>query len=62
MTRKSGYYLVKHEGVWDIAFYFELFKNRMVWMFCGREDDYSDSDMDKINETRILAPDGVSDE
>jgi len=30
-------------------------------MFCGSEDDYSDSDMDEINETRILAPDEVSD-
>ena len=59
VARQGGYYWVKHEGVWDIAFWVE---RSMVWLVAGVSDIWTNDRFDQINETRILAPDEVSDE
>ena len=60
MTRQSGYYWVKIVGVrWEIA---RWSVDLMCWFVVRGSSSLLDSDLDKINETRILAPDEVSDE
>lgn len=59
MTRQSGYYWVSNGGLWEVAFW-----NRMLncWVVTESSTLWDESIFDQINETRILAPDEVSDE
>lgn len=60
MARKSGYYWVKKKGsAWGLAYWAS---SASVWLEDGIDDVFDDSVFDQINETRILAPDEVSDE
>ena len=53
MKREPGYYWVKEGNLgWSIAYFGGLY-----WWFVGLKYDYEDSEMDEINESRILSPD-----
>ena len=60
MTRHGGYYWVKRVGArWEIA---RWSVDLRCWFPERGYSSLLDSDLDKINETRILAPNEVSDE
>lgn len=62
MTRQSGYYWVKHteECIFEVGFFFDY---DGVWQLMGACNvRVLEFDLYQINETRILAPDEVSDE
>lgn len=63
MTRQSGYYWIKElkTSSWVVARYHGSTINR--WSYSGNPlRPWRDSEFYQINETRILAPDEVSDE
>ena len=59
MKRQSGYYWVNQGGLWEVAFWNAVISE---WHVTGSSTYWGDSIFDQINETRILAPDEVSDE
>ena len=54
--RKSGFYWVKKraDSEWQVAWYSD---NSVTWFFWGVPCGYKDSDMELINENRIMSPD-----
>lgn len=57
MSRQSGYYWVKQGRLWEPAWYCGTAKS---WVVVGSNSMFSGCIFDEINETRILAPDEVS--
>lgn len=54
MSRQSGYYWVKEDGLWVVAWYSSTLQ---AWQVAGSRSYWEDTAFDEINETRILAPD-----
>lgn len=52
-TRKSGFYWVKFDGLWEPASWNEA---RGVWALCGIDEDVKERNMEAINETPLLPP------
>lgn len=48
--RKSGFYRVRKNGVWQFA---EYFNRDNYWNITGSDEMYEDKNFDKINETPI---------
>lgn len=56
--REEGYYWVKINAEWDIAYWNDLYWSWTKDPFLvGEFDQLSESDIQNINETRILNPD-----
>lgn len=51
MNRKEGYYHVKINDLWEIAFYCE--GHAPNWLMIGNTDKYYDTSFDVIDETPI---------
>ena len=47
--REDGFYWVKPHGVWLVASY-----DRWGWWIPGSEDNWNDSELDEIDERRIV--------
>ena len=54
MSRESGWYRVKHQGVWEFA---EFESSRIVqggfWWLSSMNDPVAESDLDEIDETPV---------
>lgn len=57
--REAGYYWVKFDGEWDIAYYLPSYD---IWLSVGNDTDYKERQFEEINETRIKNPDEVGNE
>lgn len=49
MKRKQGYYWIKRQGEWCIGYY-----DGNYWKRIGTDLDYTDHDLEEIDETQIL--------
>lgn len=49
--REFGFYWVVSGGVWHVAYWSDIFDG---WYLTGCEDKLIDSDMDEIDERRIV--------
>jgi hypothetical protein len=63
MDRQEGYYWVKYDGDFIIAYCYRCGMGYNVWNILNKPDEeiIIDSDLDYINEVRIKQPDELPD-
>lgn len=61
MSRQSGYYWVKRRCSWVVAEFVDDI-DVQYWLLTDEEYGLEECYLEEINETRILAPNEVSDE